>query len=224
MQSLAFLCSSIGKKYLMAITGLLLLGFVIAHLLGNLLIFAGPQALNAYAKKLMDLGGFLWGARLILLLSVAIHIVTAIQLSLENKKARAQSYQYKATLQTTFAARTMLVSGLMVLAFIIYHLLHFTFGVTHPEFSHLMDPLGRHDVYRMVVRGFQEPLIAIAYVVAMFLLCMHLAHGIASTFQSLGVTDEILIVKLQKFSRLFSFFLFLGYSSIPLSIWLGVIR
>ena len=222
-----FCCSqktSISKKTVMAVTGLMLFGFVLAHLAGNLLIFGGPDALNGYAQHLRDLGPLLWIARLVLLAAVLLHILTAVQLTLENKKARPVPYHRKQAIQTTYAARTMAFSGIIVLAYILYHLLHFTFGVTHPEISHGVDSHGHHDVYRMVVLSFRQPVIALAYVAAMALLCLHLSHGFKSLFQSLGLNNEKLEPCLCKISRALAVLIFAGYSSIPLSVLLGFVK
>jgi len=221
--TLAVLRSSIGKKAVMGMTGLALDGFILAHLAGNMLIFLGPNALNTYAEKLRHLGPMLWVARGSLLLATVIHIWMAIWLTVENRAARPVGYAMLKSIDTTLAARTMMLSGLLLLAFIVYHLLHFTFGVTHPAIAHLRDPMGRHDVYRMVVQGFQDPRVALFYVVGMGLLCMHLSHGIASMFQSVGLNDERTIPTLQKLGRLIAMAIFVGYVSIPLSIVLGLV-
>ncbi len=209
----------------MAVTGLVLLGFVVAHLAGNLLIFGGPELLNSYAQHLRDLGPLLWAARLVLLTAVVLHILTAVQLTLENKKARGPvDYQRGAVIQTTYAARTMALSGFIVLAYIIYHLLHFTFGVTHPEISHGVDALGRHDVYTMVVLSFRQPLITFGYVFSMALLCLHLSHGFKSLFQSLGLNDERFEPRLRTLSRVLAAAIFIGYSAIPAAIYFGLVK
>ena len=218
-----WLRSSIGKKVLMAASGMLLLGFVIAHLAGNLLIYAGPNALNAYAKKLRDLGGLLWMARAGLLLAVVGHVWTSVQLSLENRRARPVSYRRQQFMTTTWMARTMLFSGALFVAYVVYHLLHFTFGLTHPAISHAVDSLGRHDVYRMVVLSFQQWPIVVAYILGVAALCLHLSHGIGSAFQTLGVNNERTLVFWERFGQLLSAALFLGYISIPLSVLTGLV-
>ncbi len=216
--------SSMGRKVLMATTGLLLLGFVIAHLLGNLLIFLGPEALNAYALKLRHLGPGLWIARLILLGAVGIHIWTSSQLTLEKRKARPVAYQVYHPSQTTHAARSMMLSGLLIVAYLAYHLLHFTFRVTNPEVAHLTDTLGRHDVYRMMVSSFQHWPISLAYLVGVAMVCLHLSHGIGSSMQTLGMTNERTLNTLTRVGQGIAAALFVGYASIPLAVLLGVIR
>ena len=219
----ARLGSSLGKKLIMAVTGLLLLGFVCMHLAGNLLIFLGPDALNAYAEKLEHLEDLLWVARLGLLAATAAHIWSSIVLTIENRRARPSAYKRFRPEETTLAARMMAVSGLLVLAFIIYHLLHFTFRVTHPEISNLLDGHGRRDVYTMVVRSFQDPRIALAYIVAMGLLCLHLSHGIRSAVQTLGVNPEQLHPQADRISQAAAILIMAGYMSIPLAVLTGVL-
>ena len=215
--------SSVGKKAVMGATGLVLVGFILMHLLGNMLIFLGPDALNGYAEKLRHLGAMIWVVRGSLLAITVVHVRMAITLTRENRAARPVPYAVTKPIDTTLAARTMMLSGLFLLAYLVYHLLHFTFGVTQPAIAHLEDPFGRHDVYRMVVLGFQDPRVVLLYVAAMGLLCMHLSHGIASMFQSVGLNDERTLPALQKLGRLLAMAIFIGYVSIPLSIALGLV-
>ena len=220
----SWLRSSLGKKTLMALSGLVLVGFVIMHLAGNLLVFAGPEALNAYAQKLRHFPALLWSARLALLASVVVHIVTSIQLARENAAARPQRYAVYRTSEATLSSRTMMLSGLLLLAYVVYHLLHFTFRTAHPQLSRAVDSLGRHDVYAMVVSSFRQPSISLVYVAAMWLLCLHLAHGIASAFQTLGLTNERTLPILTVLGRLLAVALFLGYSAIPFAILCGMVK
>lgn len=208
----------------MAVSGLILLGFVIAHLLGNLLVFAGSDALNAYAAKLRHLGPLVWAARGFLLAAVAVHVWTSIALSRENAAARPRAYRVKQPLLTSYAAQTMLLSGVLTLAYVAYHLLHFTFGVTYPSFFGKTDAAGRHDVYAMVVLSFQRPIISWIYVVGVGLLCLHLSHGIASTFQTLGFNSERTVPLVARLGRAAALLLFLGYASIPVAVLLGWVR
>jgi len=216
--------SSIGKKIIMGVTGAILVLFILGHLAGNLLIFLGPDAINAYSKKLIDLGPLLWVARIGLLTAVLLHIWMAIWLVIENRKARPVQYHLKRSTQTTYAARTMAISGFIVLGFIIYHLLHFTFHVTNPNISHLTDTLGRHDVYSMVILSFQNIYISIAYIISLALLCMHLSHGIGSVFQSLGFNNEKTLPILTWSGRGLAVLIFLGYIFIPLAALLGLLK
>lgn len=208
----------------MAVTGIILIGFVTGHLIGNLLIFLGPDWINNYSAHLVGLGPLLWLIRVFLLAMVGLHIISAIQLTIENRKARPKNYQFRKTIQTTYAARTMAFSGLIVLAFIIYHLLQFTFRVTDPAVAHLTDALGRHDVYSMVVRSFQNIYVSAAYIVALALLCFHLNHGIGSLFQSLGLNNERTLKGLSWGGKIYSFLLFIGYASIPATVLLGLVK
>src|SRR5690625_2894396 len=184
MQSGAtFLTSSIGKKIIMAVTGLILLGFVIGHMLGNLQIFIGQEQINAYAATLHGMPVLLWLARIGLLIAFVVHIWVAVVLTLENMKARPRNYLRDGTIQATYASRTMRWSGVIILAFVIYHLMHFTVQVLDPEFTKLLDEAGRHDVYGMMIAGFSSFWVSGFYIVAMLLLALHLGHGVSSLFQ-----------------------------------------
>ena len=208
----------------MAISGLVLVAFIIGHLAGNLLIFRGPEALNAYGAKLRDLGWGLWAARLGLLLAAAVHIVTSVTLAMENRRARPQPYRIQRYKEATPTSRAMLVSGVLVLAYLVYHLLHFTFRVTHPALSSGVDAQGRHDVHAMVVGSFQQAPITVAYLAGMACVAWHLDHGVASAFQTLGVSSERAVPLFGRLSRLFALAVFLGYSAIPAAVWLGIVR
>ena len=182
--------TSVGKKVLMAASGAALAGFVVAHLAGNLQIFLGQEAVNRYAHFLKSTPGLLWSARLFLLAMGALHVVTSAQLNREARAARPEPYAGKAYIKASPASRTMFASGLIILGFIVYHLLHFTFLKLHPQYGQLTDALGRHDVYSMMVLSFLNPLICAAYIVPVFCLCLHLSHGLSSLFQSLGINTE----------------------------------
>jgi succinate dehydrogenase / fumarate reductase cytochrome b subunit len=216
--------SSIGKKFLMAFSGLILLGFVIGHLLGNLLVCAGPAALNGYAAKLRQLGPWLWVVRGGLLATLIVHVWSAIVLSRENRAARPVGYRALRTRNTTFAARTMGWSGALVALYLLYHLLHLTFRVAHPELTRMTDAHGHVDVYAMVIMSFQQPLISFVYILSMGLLWLHLRHGIASAVQSLGLSTERTIPRWEWFGRILSMAIFLGYVAIPLAVLSGVLR
>lgn len=180
--------SSIGGKVTMAITGLLLFGFVVAHLLGNLQLFAGPEAINAYARFLHERQGLLWVARIGLLVVFALHVATGIRLARGNRAARPVPYAKDDTVQATFASRSMVFSGLSLLVFVLYHLLHFTFGVTNPaHYARKAAGADGHDVYAMVTASFGVPAIAIAYAGFQIVLFLHLRHGIQSLAQTLGL-------------------------------------
>lgn len=202
----------------MAVTGLALLGFVIGHMLGNLQIFIGQDQLNAYAANLQGMGPVLWVARLALLVLVGLHIWAAYSLTRENMQARPQNYRKEGTIQASYSSRTMRWSGVIVLAFIIYHLLHFTVRVTHPEYSELIDGVGRPDVYQMVISGFSSIWVSGFYIVAMFLLAMHLSHGIASMLQTLGLRTSGTRRMVDSISWGVAAIIFVGNISIPLAV------
>ena len=210
---------------IVAVTGIILIFFVIGHLLGNLQIFLGPEWINGYAEHLRDLGPLLWMIRAFLLLVVLAHIYYTIRLAIENRRARPERYRRKDVVKATFASRSMALSGLVLLAFIIYHLLHFSVRTTDPRFSALpKDPLGHYDVYSMMVLGFSSPLVSGFYILAMFLLALHLNHGSSSFFQSLGLNNQKLAPRLALGGRIFAWLLFIGYSSIPTAVLLGWVK
>lgn len=218
--------SSLGKKYVMAITGLGLFLFVIVHMLGNLQIFLGAEHLNAYGRALKATPALLWGARLGLLLIAVLHVTAAIQLALANRRARPVNYAVGKPVASTFAQRTIVISGLIILAFIIFHLAHFTVGLVDPAYLNLKDPLdvSRHDIYRMMINGFSNPVVSIFYIVSMGLLMLHLSHGVTSMFQSLGLRSKKMVWTLDKLAKGAALVLFLGNASIPLAILAGLIK
>jgi succinate dehydrogenase cytochrome b subunit len=221
----AFCHSSIGKKMIVAVTGVILILFVIGHLLGNLQIFLGPEWINAYSQHLRDLGPLLWIIRAFLLTTVVLHIYFTIQLAIDNRRARPESYINKENVKATFASRHMVMSGLIVLAFIIYHLAHFTVRVTDPRFGLLKaDPLGHYDVYSMMVYGFQNVYVSTFYAIGLFLLTLHLSHGASSFFQSLGLNNKKLNPRLAFAGRVFAWLLFAGYTSIPVAVLVGLVK
>ena len=221
----AFCRSSIGRKIIVAVTGLILILFLIGHLLGNLQIFLPPEWINSYAQHLRDLGPLLWVIRGFLLLTVILHIYFTILLTIENRRARPKRYKAKEHVKATWASRHMAISGLVVLAFIIFHLLHFTAHKFNPQFPLLKnDPLNRYDVYSMMVYGFQNVWVSAFYIFSLFLLTLHLTHGSSSFFQSLGLNNKRLTPRLAIGGRVFAWLLFIGYSAIPVAIMLGYIK
>jgi succinate dehydrogenase / fumarate reductase cytochrome b subunit len=220
-----FYRSSVGKKMIVAITGIILILFVVGHLLGNLQIFLGPEWINGYSQHLRDLGPLLWLIRIFLLVTVVVHIYVTIRLAIDNRRARPERYMERDYVKATFASRHMVMSGLIVLAFIIYHLAHFTVRVTDHRFGLLKaDPLGHYDVYSMMVYGFQNIYVSAFYVVGLFLLTLHLSHGASSFFQSLGLNNEKLTPRLAFGGRLFAWLLFIGYTAIPMAILIGLVK
>ena len=222
---IAWLFSSIGKKTVVAVTGIALVLFVIGHLLGNLTFFFGPEAINSYAMHLRDLGPLLWVARIGLLGAVGLHIYFTMLLWKENQAARPQKYAVKAPMKTTVFARTMRLTGLIVLAFVVFHLAHFTLWLIDPNYStyHAMvDGHEVHDVYRMVVTGFSNPVVSLFYIFSLALLASHLSHGIGSLFQTLGITSSRMRVVYETSGKILAWALFLGYAAIPASVLLGI--
>jgi succinate dehydrogenase / fumarate reductase cytochrome b subunit len=226
--------SSLGAKYVMALTGIGLIGFVVAHMLGNLLIFFGSDALNSYAQALKDKPALLWTARLGLLTIFVVHLVLGIRLTLQNKRARDVRYVFEDTVQASWASRHMLLTGLVLLAFIVFHLAHFTLGivtsysttsgekVSYLDLHDSKDPT-RHDVYRMVVVGFRNGWITFTYLVAQFFLWLHLWHGASSWFQSLGLNHPAYNPLIHAFGPVLSTAVLVGNCSIPLAILSGLI-
>ena len=217
--------SSLGRKYIMAISGGALFFFVIAHLLGNLQIFLGREQINAYGSFLQTTPEILWTARVGLLAMAALHIWSAMKLSAENKAARPIPYANWNPTAASYASRTMLMSGLIIAGFVIYHLLHFTVQVkainlTGQDFGELQDK-GRHDVYRMMITGFSHSLVSGFYLLSMGLLCLHLSHGTSALFQSVGWKNQVYGPMIDRFATITAWLIFLGYSSIPIAVLLG---
>jgi succinate dehydrogenase / fumarate reductase, cytochrome b subunit len=212
-----------------AITGVLLIGFVIAHLIGNLQFFWGPKVINEYGTHLRELPfGLLWVMRLGLLGIVLAHIITTIILVVENRKARGTPYAFKASVQAKLATRLMAVSGIILLSYIVFHLMHFTTHNVNTDFAkwHYVDPndanhYEHHDVYRMLVSGFSNIGISLFYIVAMVLLASHLSHGAASLFQTLGLRTKKTAVMLGVGAQVFAWALCAGYISIPVAVLVG---
>lgn len=221
--------SSLGKKYLMALTGLMMVGFLLGHLLGNLQVFGAPELINQYAHFLKSKPGLLWGARLGLLATVGLHIASAVTLMQRNHAARPVAYSGGTAYGASTASRYMVVSGCVILAFLIYHLLHFT--ALNPavngvgDFTRLTTDLHGEtvpDVYAMMILGFQVWWVAAFYLIAQALLFLHLHHGLAAMFQSLGLRNHVWWPRVQLLAKVVSVFFFLAYSSIPLAVLAGV--
>ncbi len=224
--------SSVGKKYIMAVTGFLLFVFVIGHLAGNLQIFLGREAINRYGNFLQSNPELIWPARLTLVLLVVLHIWSAIQVTLENKAARPIGYAVYQPLGASIASRHMFIGGSVVFVFIVYHLLHYTaevqyLNLTGQNFATFMEPLpgqvppARHDIFKMMVVGFSNPLVSGFYVLGLALLGLHLSHGASSMFQSLGWKNDAYRPFLDKAAQVVAVLIFLGYSSIPIAIICG---
>jgi len=211
--------STIGRKVLMGVSGLALVGFIIAHMVGNLLIFSGPQALNDYGEFLQHgTHGLIWGARLGLLGAVVLHIWAAVSLTRVNHIARDTGYESSLkSPSTTYAARTMRYGGVILLLFIVYHLLHFTFGTAHPDFV-------PGDVYNNVVVGFSVPWVSGVYIVAMLALGMHLYHGTWSGLQTLGLAHPQINEGRRKLALAIAAAVVIGNCSIPIAVLARVLE
>ncbi len=219
-----FVASSIGSKFLTAATGLALLGFVLGHLAGNLQMFAGQETFNAYAHWIKSKPGMLWGARLGLLGVLAVHLGVSVRLTLANRRARPVPYGFAATIRATPSSLSMIWSGLAILAFVAYHLLHFTLGKVQPEYFHRTDALGQHDAYTMVVLGFGHLPIVAVYAIGMYALAMHLSHAIQSVLQTFGLNHPRYTPCVRKVSMAVAAGIAALYLSIPVGVLAGIIR
>jgi succinate dehydrogenase / fumarate reductase cytochrome b subunit len=222
--------STLGRKFIMAATGALLFLFVVGHLVGNLQVFGPPEMINRYAHFLKSTPELLWTARLGLLVLVVLHISTAVQLSTANKAARPVGYASDDAYGSTWQSRYMLVSGLVIAAFVLYHLAHFTVllpGINGVgDFSKLKTVLHGEtvpDAYGMMILGFQVWWVVLFYLIAMALLFVHLSHGLAAMFQSLGLRDHNWWPRIQFFARAASIAIFIGFALIPISIYMRVV-
>lgn len=214
-----FWTSTNGKKAVMAVTGFILILFVIGHMLGNLQTFEGPAKLNAYGHFLHSVPEILWAVRMVLIICVVLHIVASIQLALRKTEARPVGYARRQNVASSYASRTMYWSGPILLAFIVYHLLHLTAGVIHPGSTFI-----EGDVYHNVVTGFQVWWVSAWYVFSMVLLGLHLRHGAWSMFQSLGFNHPRHTPILKKAAWVFAIVIAGGYISIPVAVMLGAVR
>jgi succinate dehydrogenase / fumarate reductase cytochrome b subunit len=214
-----FLGSTIGKKVVMATTGVILFGFVLLHMAGNLQLYLGPDAMNAYARFLREVlhGAGLWIARAGLLAAVVLHVWAATALTLQNRAARPIGYREWQARESTYASRTMRWSGVMLFFFVGYHLLHLTTGTAHPRFA-------EGDVYRNVVVGFQTVPVVLFYVVAMLLLGMHLHHGLWSMVRTLGVSHPRYEALARVLAAAFSTVIVAGNVSFPIAVLFGIVR
>jgi succinate dehydrogenase / fumarate reductase cytochrome b subunit len=210
--------SSVGKKVVMAVTGFILVAYLITHVLANLLVFQGPTRINAYSAFLHGTGGALWGVRLVLLAALILHIVAAVQLTLRRRAARPIAYQGGRDPQvSTWASRTIRWGGALILVFLVYHILHFTLGTVHPDFV-------EGDPYHNVTAGFRNPLVVAFYLVAMAAVGLHLYHGIWSGGRSLGLSPPSPHPMRRRLALVLAGFIWLGFTLIPLAVYGGVIK
>lgn len=229
----SFYKSALGKKAVMAITGIVFWGFVLGHMLGNLKVFAGQAAFNEYAGWLRDLAypavpheGVLWIVRIVLLVALALHVHAAVTLTRMNRKARPKGYARRSVQQADWAVRTMRWSGVALFAFIIYHILHFTTGQAHHDFQAPLETAegAQHFAYQNLTSAFEIGWVAAIYIVAMVFLGMHLYHGLWSLFQSLGWNHPRFNPWRRTFAVVFAVVISLGFLLVPVSVlagWVG---
>jgi succinate dehydrogenase / fumarate reductase cytochrome b subunit len=213
----AFYRSTLGRKVVMAVTGAVLVGFLVFHVSGNLLMFKGPEAMNAYAAFLKGSAAVLWSVRLVLLVSLVLHVHAAWSLTMQNRAARPAGYARLKKQSATFSALSLRVGGVILLAFIIFHLLHFTTGTLHPLFD-------VHDPYTNVIIGFSAPAVVVFYLVAMAALALHLHHGVWSFFQTLGWNHPHVNPLRRRVATLLSILIPVGFSMIVLAVAFQVIQ
>lgn len=216
--------SSLGAKLVMAVTGLLFLVWLALHLAGNAAMFGGAETMNKYAALLADNPPILWGQRIGLFAVVVLHVLSGLRLAAMNRAARPEPYAYKRWRKASLASRTMAVSGIIVLVFMVFHLAHFTWHWVVPEYGTYRDAADRHDVFKMVASGFSSAPIALFYVLVMGLVGLHLSHGFWSAFQTLGVNGRKWTPFASKLSLGIAIALAVGFAAIPLSILFGVVR
>ena len=213
---LLFWRSTVGKKVVMAVTGAIGVGYVVAHMLGNLQVFEGPEKLNAYATLLKSNIGLLWTARSILIAAVVLHIFAAYQLARTSQKSRPVGYRRWRAVGSDFASRTMRWTGLLVALFIVYHLLHLTTGTLHPDFL-------EGDVYHNVISGFRIWYVSVVYIVAMLMLALHLYHGVWSMCESLGINYPKYNRLIRALATILTVIVVAGFIAIPAAVLLGFI-
>jgi len=216
----------VGRKIVMSVSGLMMVLFVVVHLLGNTSIFGGPNGINTYAAKLHELGPLIWPYRFVMVVLFGVHVFFGIQLTLENSGAKQQTYEVSKNLSATFTGKSMIWTGLIIGAFLIYHLLQFTFQVTNPDIASVrnLDAFGRPDVFHMVVFSFQKAVVSSTYIVSLIALALHLTHGIQSSLQTLGLTNDMTFPLVVKSGKFVAVILFLGYVAIPVIIFIGVLK
>ncbi len=224
--------SSLGRKYIAALTGAALFVFLLGHLAGNLQVFGSPDLINGYAHFLKSKPLMVWGARLGLLVCLALHVYAVLSLAADAKAARPVQYAGGSAYGSSWRSRYMVVSGLVILAFVVYHLAHFTallpgingFGDFRVLKTELKGVGEVPDVYAMMVLGFRVWWVALFYVVAQALLFIHLGHGLAAMFQSFGLRNHVWTPRIQLFAKAFSTLILVGYLSIPVAITFGLGR
>jgi succinate dehydrogenase cytochrome b subunit len=216
-RALALWRTSVGKKAVMAATGLIMVAYLITHVLANLMVFQGPAQINAYSRFLHGTGGALWAARLVLLAALVLHIVAAVQLTSRRQAARPVGYAAGRESQvSTFASRTIRWGGVLILVFLVYHILHFTLGTVHPSFV-------EGDPYHNVVAGFMSPLVVAFYELALVAVGLHLYHGIWSSGRSLGVSAPSPHPLKRQLALALALVVWAGFAVIPIAVYAGVV-
>jgi succinate dehydrogenase / fumarate reductase, cytochrome b subunit len=210
--------SSVGKKVLMAVTGLIWVAYLITHVLANLLVFQGPGKINAYSAFLHGTGGALWAARLVLIAALVLHVIAAVQLAGHRQDARPARYAAGREHQvSTWASRSIRWGGALILAFLVYHILHFTIGTAHPDFI-------EGDPYHNVAAGFRTLPVVAFYLIAMIAVGLHLYHGVWSSGRSLGMTPPSPRPLRRTVALVLALLVWLGFSVIPIAVYSGVVR
>lgn len=214
--------SSIGKKIIVAVTGIVLVGFLLGHLSGNLLMYVGADAFNEYAAFLHSMlhGAGVWIARIVLLTCLVLHVAATIGLVVANKEAKGPNYENPETSVASGSSRIMIWSGLTILAFVIFHILHYTVRIDS-ELANLGD---NGDAYGMVVLGFKSIWVSLFYIIAISLLCSHLSHGVASIFQTLGLRTRGNAALINNFAKIYTAIIWVGFVSIPVAVLTGIIK
>jgi succinate dehydrogenase / fumarate reductase cytochrome b subunit len=219
-----FLTSTVGRKLVMALTGQVMIVFIILHVAGNSTIFFSN--LNAYAAALHALPVLLWLVRIFMLTALSFHLYYAVLVTLENRAARPRPYVVREDLTATFAGKNMIWTGAVVGSFLVYHLLHFTFQITNPAISAInnMDTAGRPDVFFMVAKSFERAGIVAVYLVGVVALWLHLWHGIQSSFQTFGLNSERTFPYVKGGGSVAAAVLLLAYAAIPVVIVAGILK
>ncbi len=214
-----FYGSMVGKKAVMGVTGLIGIGFVILHSLGNLLVFRGPDAINSYSHFLKSTGELLWGLRILLIVAVVLHVIAAAQLTRQSRAARPVGYVKRDPQAATIASRTMRWGGVLLLAFIVVHILHFTTGTIRPAGA-----FSRQDVYANVVTSFRVWWVALFYVVSMIALGLHLFHGAWSSVRSIGVSRVSAVPLRHRVSMALAILIWAAFTAVPVAVFSGLVR
>jgi succinate dehydrogenase / fumarate reductase, cytochrome b subunit len=210
--------SSVGKKIVMAVSGLIMVAYLLTHVLANLLVFQGPSRINAYSAFLHGTGGALWAARLVLLAALVFHVIAAVQLAGRRQEARPVGYAAGRDPQvSTFASRTIRWGGALILVFLVYHILHFTIGTAHPDFV-------EGDPYHNVTTGFHNGIVVAVYLIAMAAVGLHLYHGIWSSGRSLGVSPPTPQPLKRGIALVLALLVWLGFTAIVIAVYAGAVR